>query len=299
MRGVISCHAGSNVGVLGVFLLLVQPAVSEEAVAPGPFTDAECVTCHTQRDPGLIRQWSESPHAATSGVGCSSCHGHYHKDANAKARADHSCKGCHKGPASHSYATSKHGVINALDEDKQDWIQPLQRGKYRSPTCSYCHLHDGDHNDTMATDRGPEVRQWICAGCHSPRYVREQFANGKRQLEIADLKLIEGEELITTAIDVHTDALSKLRQRLIHHRKNVLYGVGHQSPDYQWWHGQPALDGDLIRIRDVINEFHRRKLVPMAETGTIELEVMDDADHSYRDLYGEDLVERSVEFITE
>ncbi len=111
----------------------------------------------------------------------------------------------------------------------------------------------------MAPNRGSEVRQWICSGCHSPRYVREQFANGKRQLNIADLKLTEGEELIASAVDSQTDALSKLQQRLIHHRRNVLYGVGHQSPDYQWWYGQPALDGDLIRIRDAINELHRRK----------------------------------------
>jgi hypothetical protein len=35
--------------------------------------------------------------------------------------------------------------------------------------------------------------------------------------------------------------------------------VGHQSPDYQWWHGQPALDGDLIRIRDAMDEARRRE----------------------------------------
>jgi len=44
-----------------------------------------------------------------------------------------------------------------------------------------------------------------------------------------------------------------------HHLKNVRLGVGHQSPDYQWWHGQPALDGDLIRIRDRIAESRRRR----------------------------------------
>jgi hypothetical protein len=111
----------------------------------------------------------------------------------------------------------------------------------------------------MAPARGPEVRQWICTGCHSPRYIREQFANGKRQIEVADLKLTEGEALIASAVDGQTDALLKLRQNLTHHWQNVLLGVGHQSPDYQWWHGQPALDGDLIRIRDAITESRRRK----------------------------------------
>lgn len=39
--------------------------------------------------------------------------------------------------------------------------------------------------------------------------------------------------------------------------KNVYFGVGHQSPDYQWWHGQPALDGDLLRIKGAVSELHR------------------------------------------
>lgn len=42
-----------------------------------------------------------------------------------------------------------------------------------------------------------------------------------------------------------------------------------------------------------------KKLAPMAESGAIILEVMDGADHSFRDLYAEDLVDRVVEFIGE
>ncbi|MCK5263266.1 MAG: hypothetical protein KAJ92_06240, partial [Gammaproteobacteria bacterium] len=42
----------------------------------------------------------------------------------------------------------------------------------------------------------------------------------------------------------------KMQQHLI----NVSLGAGHQSPDYQWWHGQPALDGDLLRIKGFISE---------------------------------------------
>ena len=257
--------------LLGILCLAAHPALADEQVPPGPFTEAECITCHTERDPDLIRQWREGPHATTSGVGCNSCHGDRHKDSDIRARKDRSCTGCHEGPTSHSYATSKHGIIMRLEESHQDWRQPLQRGNYRTPVCSYCHLHDGDHGDTMAPARGPEVRQWICSGCHSPRYVREQFANGKRQLAIADLKLTEGEALISSATDAQPDVMSKLRQNLIHHRENVLLGVGHQSPDYQWWHGQPALDGDLIRIRDAITEFRRRKALarrPQTDTDT-------------------------------
>ena len=85
------------------------------------------------------------------------------------------------------------------------------------------------------------------------------FRSGKRQLEIADLKLAEGDALMATADTLTGELRSSLKQRQANHRKNVLYGVGHQSPDYQWWHGQPALDGDLIRIRDAMDEVRRRE----------------------------------------
>ncbi len=245
--------------ILGILILTSSHAWSEEAVAPGPFTDEECIDCHTERDPILMRQWREGPHATISGVGCSSCHGDIHQDSNPRARKDYSCIGCHTGPASHSYSTSKHGVINQLEQPKQDWKHPLQRGNYRAPSCSYCHLHDNDHGDTMAPNRGPELRMWICSGCHSPRYVREQLASGKRLLKIADLKVQEGEELIASIPDGKSNLLPKLRHNLLYHRQNVLLGAGHQSPDYQWWHGQPALDGDLIRIRDGVMQYHQNK----------------------------------------
>ncbi|WP_029134799.1 alpha/beta hydrolase [Sedimenticola selenatireducens] len=42
-----------------------------------------------------------------------------------------------------------------------------------------------------------------------------------------------------------------------------------------------------------------KALAPMAEAGAITLEVLEGADHSFRDLYAEDLVERAIEFINE
>jgi hypothetical protein len=249
------------VWLLGILFLAADYARSEEHVPPGPFTDRECIDCHAEREPGLVRQWREGPHAPASGVGCSSCHGDLHKGANPRARADTSCSDCHAGPVSHSYSTSKHGVIVRLEQNGQDWEQPLQRGNYRAPGCSYCHLHNRDHGNTMAPERGPELGLWICAGCHSPRYVREQMASGKRLLEIADLKLEEGEGLIASSVDAGNKRLERLRESLVRHRHNVLLGAGHQSPDYQWWHGQPALDGDLIRIRDAVSELQRRMML--------------------------------------
>ncbi len=252
-----------KVGMCIMFMLTLRltPLLSETQVDNGPFTDNECIACHTERHPELIKQWQSGSHAATPEGGCSSCHGDRHEGSNIKARSDQTCKGCHKGAVSHSYSTSKHGVINHLEEEEHGWQQSLQRGNYRSPGCSYCHFHAAGHQDTMKHERGPEMRQWICSGCHSPRYVRELLANGERQLEIADLKVVEGEKMIATVVDDQNYTLQALRQNLIRHRNNVLYGVGHQSPDYQWWHGQPALDGDLVRIRDSLLQSHQLRLL--------------------------------------
>ncbi len=249
-----------------VLILFVIPAVAQELVPDGPFTDAECIVCHETREPGLVKDWRNGPHGSASGINCTDCHGDRHGDSLAAARRNQACNGCHQGPVNHSYTTSKHGVILRLEEHRLDWHRPLKRGNYRVPGCSYCHQHDNDHGDTMAPEHGPSVRQWICAGCHSPRYVREQFDSGRRQQEIAELKVTEGEGLLSTASTLPPEEVARLRKPLLQHLRNVRLGVGHQSPDYQWWHGQPALDGDLIRIRDRITQARRLEAVNNTNT---------------------------------
>ncbi len=228
------------------------PAMAEDAVTPGPFTPAECLKCHAERDPALVAGWREGPHATTAD--CVACHGKHH-GALPAARADAACVRCHGGPVAHSYTTSKHGVIVLLE--RPDWEKPLSRGAYRAPGCAYCHLHDADHGDTMDGARGRHLREWVCGGCHAPRYVADQFAAGAELLAIGELKAREAGELV----DRHPDgsaAVAGLLEGLEEHMRNLRLGAGHQSPDYQWWHGQPALDGDLIRLRDAVMRAQRQ-----------------------------------------
>ena len=91
-------------------------------------------------------------------------------------------------------------------------------------------------------------------GCHSQRYVRALIESGDRLMDIGRMKQREAETLLEQAQNLDSsDAAAKelgvLRLKMEKHLHNVSLGVGHQSPDYQWWHGQPALDGDLIRIK--------------------------------------------------
>lgn len=228
------------------------------APAPGPFTQAQCLECHDARDPELQRQWRNGPHATTAD--CPACHGDRHGRLFA-ARRDDACTRCHGGAVEHSHAGSKHGVIATLERDRQDWTAPLKRGNYRAPGCAYCHLHAGDHGDTMDAARGRHVREWVCSGCHAPRYVADQFAAGAELLEIGRRKAEEA-AAIAALHPEGAERLSELLQQVREHLANLRLGAGHQSPDYQWWYGQPALDGDLIRLRDAVAQARRRSALP-------------------------------------
>ncbi|MCP4701145.1 MAG: hypothetical protein GY862_30465 [Gammaproteobacteria bacterium] len=227
------------------------PVAAEAASAP--FTQTQCQTCHKKRDPALTTQWRAGPHAA---VACLACHGDRH-GALPAARQDAACTGCHGGATEHSYAVSKHGVIVILEQTRWDWTAPLARGNYRAPGCAYCHLHDGDHGNTMDAARGRHVREWICGGCHAPRYVADQFAAGTQLLEIGRLKAEEAAS-IAARHPQGPKALAETLELVQKHLRHLRLGAGHHSPDYQWWHGQPALDGDLIRLRDAVARALRR-----------------------------------------
>jgi len=232
-----------------LILLLVWPAVAwPQVVMPGslpegPFADDECVACHADHDAQRMETQREGPHRA---IGCSACHGGRHGNLSA-ARADATCVTCHEGAEVASHENSKHGVL--LRIEPPDWSAPLQRGRYRAPGCAYCHLHDGDHGDRMDLARGTDRVAWVCGGCHSPRFAMTQLTAGQRLVAVADLKLREAEGIANCLAGGESE-LDELMSSARHHARNVRLGAGHQSPDYQWWYGQPALDGDLIRLRD-------------------------------------------------
>ena len=93
------------------------PATGAE-FPPGPFTQAQCLECHGERDPDLVQEWRSGPHADRTD--CLGCHGDRH-GALPTARADSACTACHSGAVAHSYTTSKHGVLVRLGQP--DWSQ--------------------------------------------------------------------------------------------------------------------------------------------------------------------------------
>jgi len=249
---------------------------------------------------------------------CVQCHGPSHKNDLAKLRSDSACITCHggsKAPVVHSYSTSKHGVILTMRKKRVDWNKPLKSANYRVPGCAYCHMYNTEHN-TKKSIRPNEIsstnadkisskelqRQTlsVCSNCHAPRYIRRLFENGERMLLIAGKKISEARTLVdnishssyienqkqTTPDSDHLidiELIKKQFHKMEKHYNNVYLGIAHQSPDYQWWHGQPALDGDLLKIKAMISDLQREATIG--------------ADHSFRDLYSEEIVDSSVEFI--
>jgi hypothetical protein len=62
-------------------------------------------------------------------------------------------------------------------------------------------------------------------------------------------------------------AVANLLEATERHLRNVRLGAGHQSPDYQWWQGQPALDGDLIRLRGAVAQALREGAAAQQDRG--------------------------------
>ncbi len=261
-----------------VLCIISMPVYAADNTAPsGIFENKACMECHKKNNSQLINDWRSSSHARTQpATDCVACHGKLHQDVASSSRRDSTCISCHGGkkdPVVHSYATSKHGVLMTLEKKYYDWNQPLADGNYRAPGCSYCHMHKAGHNvnkgirddlmDKAAAKKIQDQTRSACQDCHAPRYIMRLFDNGERMLEIGRKKVREARSLIErVSVKFSDDELAPARAQLLkmqQHLKNVYLGVAHQSPDYQWWHGHPALDGDLLRIKGFIGELYRIK----------------------------------------
>ena len=268
-----------------VFAVLVSAPVSAKELPPGAFANRSCVECHEKETPDPVSQWRASAHAPDA-ADCVACHGDRHDGAAARARRNDACTGCHGGSDSsvvRSYVTSKHGVIAAIEGDRWDWSRRLAEANYRTPTCAYCHLYDARHDvgravapwaplgkgDRAAVEKARENAEEPCRDCHSPRYVDTLFAAGDRGMDIGRRKMREAQALLDGLADPSvTGALSPEIVREIRRRvkgmeskslKSLWHGTVHQSPDYQWWFGQAALDGDLVRIKAAVSRLQRKR----------------------------------------
>lgn len=177
------------------------------------------------------------------------------------ALAAKTCVDCHAGAAERSWALSKHGVIARIEADRE---------RRRTPDCAACHAFEAKapapHHYVKKTSRTDAREQATagCGACHSPRYVVEQLAAAQRGLAIGEMKRREAEGLVELARkEVSAAELVEIEKLFATLRdknlRELRMGLAHQSPDYQWWLGQAALDGGLLRIKGALGEARRSR----------------------------------------
>jgi hypothetical protein len=86
--------------------------------------------------------------------------------------------------------------------------------------------------------------------------VATWFITGDRMVEIGRMKVREADSVVAK-IDSQ-QARNMFHRMQNEHLRNVRLGVGHQSPDDQWWHGHPALDSDLLHLKSLLGDLLRQ-----------------------------------------
>lgn len=169
------------------------------------------------------------------------------------------CADCHAGAATRSWTLSKHGVIATIEAGRE---------RRRAPDCTGCHTVEAQapvaqHYDARRTRaQARTAATEACRACHSPRYTTEQNAAAQRGLALGEMKRREAEALVAAARQELSGAdLTRIEKLFTTLRdenlRDLRLGLGHQSPDYQWWLGQAALDGSLLRIKGALGESRR------------------------------------------
>jgi mono/diheme cytochrome c family protein len=177
------------------------------------------------------------------------------------AAAGQVCVDCHGGAPQRSYDLSKHGVIARIEAGRK---------RQRTPLCEGCHTLEAGarapqhYSKDGAREQARQQAVAGCGSCHSPRYVAEQLAASGRALAIGEMKLKEARAAADAARgELPPEAFARVEALLARMRdedlRDLRLGLGHQSPDYQWWLGQAALDGSLLRIKGALGEARRMR----------------------------------------
>lgn len=173
------------------------------------------------------------------------------------------CVDCHAGAPQKSWVLSKHGVIAKLEAGRE---------RRRAPDCAGCHVVEAatptapHYGGKSNREQARQAAQDSCRTCHSPRYLAEQDAATRRGLAIGDMKRREAEALLEAARGEADGAQLAPIEKLFtvlrdEDMRHLRLGLAHQSPDYQWWLGQAALDGSLLRIKGAIGELRRGRAI--------------------------------------
>ncbi len=130
-------------GVATVFLLVAAGA----AVQAAKPSEADCMTCHKEKSPGIYEQWKASRHAS-EGVSCIDCHGAEKKDPDAFEHegfliatlvTPKDCGECHEQQAE-EVGSSYHATAGEILESKDAYLAHVAGGEpVAIAGCENCH----------------------------------------------------------------------------------------------------------------------------------------------------------------
>ena len=192
----------------GLFISLGQTGLSLAADPAAKTFDEDqaankdCVGCHINVTPGIVKQHLESPHAntkkATEEVRCHDCHGVEHKTmedfAKSKMPTLETCGECHKKQMN-QHKAGKHNLGWMVMKSQIAWHgQPgaITEKGYRG--CSGCHkigqkglmgVTDGNNEAELKYDGGKEAAGYRygnaqCDACHTRHSFRASEAKDPR-----------------------------------------------------------------------------------------------------------------------
>ncbi|TCK58407.1 multiheme c-type cytochrome [Seleniivibrio woodruffii] len=129
--------------------------------------DKDCIECHGENNPGMVRQWKNSMHSKAE-VGCMSCHKAGEKDYDAMDHNGYTvaqtpnaadCAKCHP-KQNEEFLKSRHAILGThgqgLDPN-MNWRKPPIYGKTMG--CSSCHAGMGNY--------WPDKTLGDCTQCHN------------------------------------------------------------------------------------------------------------------------------------
>jgi hypothetical protein len=168
------CHAGlvhpHMPGDLFKAYTETKKAHPKEKIEPiGTFKEVECLGCHKNVTPTVVKEWTNGLHAQ-KGVTCEACHGNDHTVI--KERQGHvpasTCTPCHEKPYE-EFAQTKHATGRTVAQLPHTTVTTKQLRMY---LCNDCH-------------RFSLIRPWDeegvgCYGCHTGHeFSRAKAKEGK------------------------------------------------------------------------------------------------------------------------
>lgn len=173
--------------ILTSFFFCMLISFSNFAVAE----DANCVLCHKNLTPELVKDWQESKHSK-QGIGCATCHGTKHSGKDnidlAQMPDEHVCAQCHKKQFD-EFAKGKHNFgwtsMNALPITHVEPDELMEGGR----GCGGCH-NMGIKTEEQKKDqraKGYRYQNNSCDECHTRHTFSKKEASDPRACQLCHM----------------------------------------------------------------------------------------------------------------